>query len=102
MPEGEAKRYNLAEFVETKRREDGIPVDLSDGSAIIIPPGILWPEEAFTAMRTGNMAETTRLFLGDDQYDRLLADGGNWRIIDAIIRDHEGVDVGGSSASSTT
>lgn len=97
----EPKRYNLAEFVETRRREDGIPVDLADGSTIVIPPGILWPEAAFDAMRRGDMADCTRLFLGDDAYARLLEHGGSWRLIDAIIRDHEGVDAGESSASSS-
>lgn len=98
----EGKRYNFAEFVEAKLRDEGIPVDLPDGTSIVIPPGILWPEEAFAMMRTGDMAATTRLFLGDDQYDRVIAAGGSWRLIDAIIRDHEGISAGGSSASSTT
>jgi hypothetical protein len=102
VAEAEQRRYNFAEFVETRRREDGIPVDMPDGAPLVIPPGILWPEAAFEAMRAGDMAGCTRAFLGDEQYDRLIAAGGSWRIIDAIIRDHEGASAGESSASSST
>lgn len=98
----EAKRYNLAEFVEAKRRDDGIVVELSDGSTITVPPGILWPLEALDAMRRADMAEATRLFLGDEQHERFTADGGNWRILDAILRDATGVDMGEPPASSST
>ncbi len=92
------KRYNFAEFVETKRR-DGIPVDMPDGSEILIPPKLLWPDAAFDYLRSGDVDQAVAQILGADQAARWVEAGGHFRLLNAIILEQSGADVGESSAS---
>lgn len=97
-----AKRVNFRDYVEHQRAEHGIPVDLDDGVSIVIPPVLLWPDEAFDARDAGDVDRAVSLVLGDEQAARFRASGGTWRILGALIRDHQGATVGESGASSTT
>jgi hypothetical protein len=92
------RKVRFTDYVD-RRREDSIEIELPDGSTVIVPPGELWPDAAHDALAAGDMAETTRLVLGDD-HDRFVAAGGNWRILSGILQDVRGTDPGESAASS--
>lgn len=93
------RRIRLADYIERKNATEGIVVELPDGSDIIIPPAELWPDAAYTALDDNNVGEASRRILGDDAYQRFADAGGNWRVLNGIVREMQGVDVGESEAS---
>lgn len=95
-----SKTYNLAEFVERHRAEHGIPIELPDGTTVVIPPAELWPDEVQPLLDADDFAGATRLILGPDPYDQFVAAGGTWKLINLIMRDAKGASAGESSASS--
>ena len=88
------KKYNLSEFIERRVEEDGIEIELSDGTSVTIPPAELWPDEAAAAIDANDDEALARAIMGDEAFDRFRADGGGWRLLNAFIRDAKGVDAG--------
>lgn len=93
-------RVNLAEFMARNYDDSATVVELADGSTITLPPADMWPDEAYEAAREGDIKSCVILALGQSEYDRLCAAGGNWRILNAIVTEQQGLDVGESQASS--
>lgn len=92
------QRINLANYVERKNDAGAIVIELADGE-ITVPPAELWSDKAHAAAMGNKMAEATKLILGDEQHARFVAAGGNWRILNGIIEQAQGVDVPNSPGS---
>ena len=95
------KRVNFADYVERRNAAEGIVVELPDGE-ITVPPAELWPDEAFTALSKNKVADAAKLILGEAQHLLFTAAGGNWRILNGIIEEQQGLDAGKSEASSSS
>lgn len=93
------RRVRLADYIERRKAAEGIAVELPDGTDVTIPPSELWPDEAFAALDANDMARAVELILGDG-HARFVAAGGTWRILNGIVREQQGLDVGESEASS--
>lgn len=95
-------KYNLATFIEAKRKADSIEIDLADGTSVLLPPPVLWSEEARALLgkRGANKRKLVDLLLGEADAARFVAEGGSYDLLDAIYLDAQGADVGESSASS--
>jgi hypothetical protein len=96
------KRVNLAEYIERKNAAEGILVDLPDGKEITMPPAELWPETAWAALAESKSDDALELILGVEQHAAFTSAGGNWRILNGIMREQQGLDAGESEASSTS
>lgn len=93
-------RIKLADFIERTYADASTVIELPDGTTVTMPPGDLWPDAAFTAAREGNIRDCVILTLGEPEYERFCQAGGNWRILNAIIAEQQGLTAGESSASS--
>lgn len=93
------KRIKLTEYIERRIVDDGLVVELPDGTEVTVPPAELWPDSSFEALGEGKTGEAVALILGGDQYLRFVAAGGNWRIINGMIAEQQGVTPGESVAS---
>lgn len=87
-------RINFAQFVERKRDEGSVPIDMPDGSEVVIPPPVLWPELADAAPDAIVVA-----ILGEEQATRYLAQGGTFKLLAAIFEEAQGVTMGEAPAS---
>jgi hypothetical protein len=94
-----SKRVNFTEYIERKNAAEGITVDMPDGTSVTIPPAELWPDEAFAALDKGKVAEAVKAILGPVQHAAFTAAGGNWRILNGIVEEQQGVTVPQSGAS---
>ena len=93
------RRIKLADYIERKNAAEGIAVELPDGTDVIIPPAELWPDAAFAALDKNRVADAIKLILGAADFERFTAAGGNWRILNGIVNEMQGLDVGESVAS---
>jgi len=96
----------LADYKERKADEGAIDIVLSDGSTFRIPPPELWPDVVVSRVqveRAGGAAygldEMARGIVGDDEFDRFVADGGTSTLFHSILKDEHNLDPGESSAS---
>lgn len=94
-----ATRVRFADYVERKKAAGAIIIELDEGVEVTVPPAELWPDGVFDANLAGDADRASRLVLGDDQYAVFVAAGGNWRILNGIIAEQQGVGVGESGAS---
>ena len=92
-------RVNLADYIERHNAAAATIIELPDGTDLIVPPAELWSDEAHDAAIIGKVRESVVLILGAEGYDRLTRAGGNWRMLNGIIAEQQGVDVGKSPAS---
>lgn len=61
----------LSEYLDRRRDEGSITVQIPDAEPLVIPPADLWPAEAFNLPRRNRSGEATwRAVLGDDEYNR--------------------------------
>lgn len=58
-----------------------------------------WPDEAYDALRAGDLVRGARLVLQGEYADWVAAGGTAAELMD-VITEHTGVDLGGASASS--
>lgn len=96
-----AKRVKLAEYIERKNAAEGIIVELADGGEVTVPPAEMWPDAAFAALDKGKVADAVKLILGAE-YEAFTKAGGNWRILNGIVAEQQGIDAPQSDASSTS
>lgn len=95
-------RVNLAEYIERRSADSAIVVELSGGAEVVVPPAELWSDEAYAAISSGDMAAAVKLILGTAQHTTFVKAGGNWRVLNGIIAEVQGVDIPkppGSAAS---
>lgn len=93
------RRIKLAEYIERKNAAEGITVELPDGSEVLIPPAEMWPDAAYAALDKGKVPDAVKLILGTTGFEAFIAAGGNWRILNGIVAEQQGLDVGESEAS---
>jgi hypothetical protein len=79
---------NLAEYIE-RRKADSTVVELDDGVTISIPPAELFSDEVFAALDAGDHKGAACAVLGDEQYALFVAAGGNWRLLNSILREQQ-------------
>ncbi len=94
----------LSDYKERKAEEGAIYVDLDDGSTFRIPPPDVWPDEFYKKVRTDDdfakdEEAQARMLVGDDDFDRFLANGGTVRLFHSLVTDDHGADVGESQPS---
>lgn len=87
-------RINFASFVERKRNDGSVTIDMPDSTEIVIPPPLLWPELA-----DNEPDSIVRAILGDEQAERYLSQGGTFKILAAIFEESQGVTMGEAPAS---
>lgn len=92
-------RVKLADYIERHNAEAATIIELPDGSEVVVPPAELWSDEAHDAAIAGNIRDSVVLILGADEYARFTKAGGNWRMINGIVAEQQGLDVGKSPAS---
>lgn len=96
-------RINLNEYIERKREEKSIEIELPDGSTVVMPPAELWSDAARAVLGDPTRrAEAIRLLLGDEQADRFTAAGGSFAILNGIYMEQQGIETGEAPASSTS
>lgn len=95
-----AVTINLADYVERRRAANTVDIELGDGTIIGVPPAELWSEEVFAILGEGDADKAMRLILGEEQTARFVAEGGNSRILNGIIKEAQGLTAGESEASS--
>lgn len=93
-------KYKLSEFIERRNRDVGVEIDLDDGTSILIPAPELWSDSVMEALKNGDVDAALVGLLGEEQAERWTAQGGTWRLLNAIYVDSQGVTPGESSASS--
>lgn len=96
-------RVKLSDWKGKKEDEGAIEIELDNGSIIRIPPPEIWPDEALQASANQDpFALAVALVGGPDKYEEFRAAGGNAAIVAKLIEERHGVDVGESSASSSS
>lgn len=96
-----AKKINLSEYIERKRAEHSIDIELGDGSTVTLPPVELWPPEYRERLDAGDREGAAVVLLGGQEaYDRFRAAGGSFNVLNGIFIDDQGTDPGEASASS--
>lgn len=95
-------RTNLKAFIEREYADASTIIELPDDTEFIMPPADLWPDAAFIAAREGDIRQCVILTVGEEAYQHFCLVGGNWRILNAIIAQQQGLEVPQSSASSTS
>jgi hypothetical protein len=60
-------RYNLSEFIESKRAGRQTEIELPDGSTIRVDPIDLWSDDALTLSQT-DPVKAAKTILGEDVY----------------------------------
>jgi len=98
MSQPNKRRYKLSEVVTRIREEKpAIEVETDDGKVYAITPPELWPDEALTLSSTNPVA-AARLVV--DDYDAFVQAGGSAALVNAIVADYAGLDLGKLSGSS--
>jgi hypothetical protein len=93
-----SKRINLSEFIERKRTDDSVTIDLPDGTSVVIPPPLLWPDSVSTDVESNDGEKVVEAILGADA-ERFRANGGTFKLLAAIFAEAKDVDMGEAPAS---
>ena len=82
---------NLGDYAAKIEAEGALDIHLADGSTVRIPPPALWPDEADDLLQKGDSEGTYRSILGDDGYERFMADPrGSHKMLNRLFLDrHE-------------
>lgn len=98
MPPKLTKSYDLAAFTEnTRKKYPPIPINLTGGKTIYVPPAQLWSDEAIE-YGDKEPVKFAQALLGDD-YQAFVDAGGSAMLLNAILADFNGADTGESAAS---
>jgi len=93
------RRFVLSDVIsKIKQERESIAVDGADGVVFTVPPAELWPDAVTNLIGNDNEA-ASKLLLGD-QYDEWVRQGGTFGVLNEIIGEAAGVDVGKSATSS--
>lgn len=84
----------LAEFKSNAR-----PFELN-GEQFSLPAPTTWPDGALEAANREDIVAASRMILGDAEYDRFVAAGGNSLFLQRLVEKLHGASMGESSASS--
>lgn len=96
-------RVVLSDFKAKKRDEGAIEIEAEDGTVYRIDPPELWPDEAAVAAQAEDVVGlATALIGGPEKYQEFVAAGGSAAIVSSVLAEVHGIEVGESSASSTS
>lgn len=96
-------RIKFSDWKGKKEDEGAIEIELDDGSLIRIAPPELWPDEATHAAEAEDIVGlAVALTGGPEPYQKFLAAGGSAAMISIMLKEVHGVEVGESSASSSS
>lgn len=90
----ERRRVVLTDYKAKKVEEGAVDIDLGDGTVVTIPPPPVWSDAVVAAGRAQDLEAAGRALLGDADYDRFVAAGGSGTLLNAIVLDELGLDVG--------
>lgn len=96
-----ARKVNLHDFLERRRQEAGVELDLGNGRSVILDPPDLWPDEVAEMAQRGENVAIAQALLSDDDYKAFLAAGGTAGVIAMLVAEAQGVNLGESAASSS-
>jgi hypothetical protein len=82
-------------------KADARPFSLN-GETFSLPAPTAWPDEALAAANSEEPVTASRLILGDEQYARFTAAGGNALFLQRLVAKLHGASVGESSGSSSS
>lgn len=88
------KSVRLSEFRERRLEDDGLRVEMADGTSFVVPPPDLWPEDV-----VGMSGEELIKALVGDHWMQFVAEGGTAALLNRIWADREQIDMGEPSAS---
>ncbi len=95
-----AEVFDASALLE-EMRSDGRPFRLGD-EEFILPPPTAWPDGALDAATREDVVGASRLILGDDDYDRFVAAGGNALFLQRLVEKLHGAQLGESAGSSSS
>lgn len=95
-----AEAYD-ADALLNEMKADGRPFVLG-GETFLLPAPTVWPDEAFAAASKDDPVTASRIILGDAEYERFVAAGGNALFLQRLVEKLHGASVGESSASSSS
>lgn len=91
-----ARRVLIGDLIRDhqKKFEDrGVDIVLEDNVTIRVPAPQLWSDEVLKLGARGDVVGAARALIGDDQFDLLVAAGGNANMLMAIVEDETGATV---------
>lgn len=86
----EVARVRLVDRIERQITTRGIEIEVSDGTAVLIEPPELWSDEVREAASDPEIGSEgfAKVLMGQEQWDKFVADGGTPRLFDMIVREH--------------
>lgn len=73
-----------------------------NGETFSLPAPTAWPDDAFAAANSGDPVTASRLILGDEEYARFTAAGGNSLFLQRLVEKLHGAPMGESAGSSSS
>lgn len=105
MADDERPKVRLSEFIERKRNEGSMEIDLDDGGdPIILDAPELWPDEfrKIAADKKATDADLAKVLLGEEAWERFIAAGGTQGLFTSLLHERHNLTLGESPASSTS
>lgn len=98
----ERRRVVLSDYRQRKIDEGAVDVELADGTTLTVPPPHVWPDDVVKKARAGDLEGSGIALLGEEDYARWCASGGNGSLLASLMGDEFNLDVGESEASSSS
>ena len=101
-------RVKLADRIERQVEERGLEIELSDGTTVYVAPPELWTAEQrevaknLDGTRDERAEQVARAALGDEAWERFVADGGTPSLFDLMVNEKWAAPAGESQGSSTS
>lgn len=105
MSDDERPKVKLSEFIERKRNEGALEIDLGDGKPpIILDAPELWPDEFRTVVadKDSTDADVAKVLLGEAEWKRFVAAGGTQGLFTSLLHERHNLTAGESPASTTS
>lgn len=87
-------RIKLSDYKESKANEGRIEIEADDGTVFVIPPAVLWPDDAADRYRLGDIVGCARVIMGEEEYEAFKAAGGSAGIVGALVGEEYGANPG--------
>ena len=87
-------KVKLSDFKERKELEGAIDIETDDGKIFRVPPPEVWPDEVQELARDNDIIGMSKTIMGEDEYAKFCAAGGNAALVNAIFAERHGAPAG--------